>query len=148
MGQDTKRPRRCVDCPPGPRPRPAPHPGPRCTSHHRERNREVRRAAHDRRVVSTYRGVGPGTYEEIWQHQGRRDPICLRTGRTTKKRFPLEHHHGQDWPRGITCQRCNAFIGWIRDDPEAARRLLQYLLHPPAWDVIGPPPELREEKPF
>ena len=95
-------------------------------------------------MVRTYRGVGPGTYEKIWQYQGRRCAICWRKLLYTKKRGALEHDHRLDWPSGVTCQRCNDILGYYRRDPLIALRLFRYLVDPPAWHVIGPPPELQE----
>lgn len=131
---------RCVDCPATAR-RPAPYPGPRCFTHHHNKRKADRERRHDQRIASRYRGLAPGDYERIWEAQGRRCAVCWRRLTTAKKRPPLDHHHGQNWPRGILCQKCNAFIGWISDDPEAAKRLVEYLTNPPAWAVIGPPPE-------
>lgn len=92
--------------------------------------------------------MAPGTYDAIWKYQGECCPICLRKLVYARRKPPLDHSHALDWPRGIPCDTCNQYIGWIRDDPEAGQRLANYLIDPPAWHVIGPPPELREEKPF
>lgn len=140
------QPRHCTDCPPpapGRRPRPAPHPGPRCVSHHRAVVKARKARRHEQHVVRTYRGVAPGTYTAIWEFQGKRCAICWRRLHTTKH-GALEHDHKLDWPSGITCQPCNDYLGYIARDPDVARRLVQYLLDPPAWHVIGPPPELSE----
>jgi hypothetical protein len=134
--------RRCKDCSSSST-RPAPHPGPRCATHHRAKRRQRAQAVHERRVMKLYRGMGPGDYDRIWRLQGARCPGCGRTGQYTKRRFPLDHNHELDWPRGIPCPGCNDVLAHVRDDPEALERLAEYLRNPPAWLVIGPPPELK-----
>jgi hypothetical protein len=134
----THAPPVCVDCyPPGePLParmsavRPAPQPGPRCTTHHRQRRRAARAAAHDRRVVTLY-DLAPGEYARLIAFQGGRDPICQRA-KGISRRLSVDHDHATGDPRGGICHDCNAMIGHLRDDPEAVLRLLAYLLDPPA----------------
>lgn len=146
MSPSTRSRGPCVDCPspaPGRRPRPAPYPGPRCFTHNHAVVKARKARRHERHVVRTYRGVGPGDYERIWEHQGRRCAICGRRLHTTKK-GALEHDHRLDWPSGVTCAVCNDFLGYIARDPLVALALFRYLVDPPAWHVIGPPPELME----
>lgn len=115
--------------------------------HHRAFKRQAKDKAHDAYIVRTYRGMGPGDYQRIWEHQGGRCAICKRTLHTTK-RGALEHDHALNWPFGITCAPCNDFLGYIGRRLDVAQALVVYLQHPPAWEVIGPPPEQRDEKPF
>ena len=88
--------------------------------------------------------MAPGTYEKIWEHQGKRCAICGRKLLYTKKKGALEHDHRINWPSGVTCQRCNDILGYYQRNPLIALRLFRYLVDPPAWHVIGPPPELQE----
>jgi recombination endonuclease VII len=88
--------------------------------------------------------VAPGTYDEIWEHQGKCCAICGRKLLRTRKRGALEHDHRINWPFGITCQPCNDFLGYIGRNPMVALALFRYLIDPPAWHVIGPPPEMTE----
>lgn len=132
--------RRCKDCHPASK-RLAPHPGPRCATHHREIRRQRANAAHERQIMRTYRGVGPGDYERIVALSHGACQVCGRIHGTRKRRLPLEHDHKLNWPRGVVCDPVNDFIAYIRDDPEIADRLAEYLRNPPAWHVVGPPPE-------
>jgi Recombination endonuclease VII len=141
---DPGKEKSCIDCEGSQRP--APYPGPRCFSHHQKKVKERKQRAHERHIQTTYRGMEqPGTYDRVWEHQGGRCPICGRIGRYAKKKFALEHDHRWNWPRGIVCPRCNETLAHLSDDPELARNLVKYLEHPPAWDILGPPPEMKEE---
>lgn len=126
--------KKCKDCPDGSR-RPAPHPGPRCATHHRERKKAAREAAHARRIESTY-GITKEQYGALYEAQGGVCYICQRaTGRTRK--LSVDHDHKTGWVRGLLCRVCNNVLGHLRDDQYTALRLFKYLQYPPAFDIIG-----------
>jgi len=117
------------------KPRPAPHPGPRCATHHRERKKELREAAHGLRILKTY-GITSEQYEALYRAQ---EGVCYICRRATgaRKRLAVDHDHKTGYVRGLCCSVCNSVLGHLRDDPEAAWRIFKYLKNPPAFKVIG-----------
>lgn len=125
--------KRCKDCVGGSRP--APHPGPRCTTHHREVIKARKAASHGRWVEKTY-GITAEEYQALYVAQGRSCFICRRaTGRT--KRLAVDHDHKTGYVRGLLCGTCNKLLGHLRDDPDLALRIADYLVDPPAFKTIG-----------
>lgn len=134
----------CIDCKeerirrgqPEPAPslrRPVVAGGPRtplCFSHDKQRKRERKAGVHERRVQQTY-GLGAGDYGRLYLSQGRRCAICGRANGATRK-LSVDHDHATGLVRGLLCRPCNDILGHLRDDPEAARRMVNYLLDPPA----------------
>lgn len=130
---------RCKDCVaeyerrgrPWPRyPRPAPYQGPRCASHYRAFEKLAKSGAHERRVQDVY-GLMPGEYGKLYLAQGGRCAICRRATGATRK-LSVDHDHATGLARGLCCRPCNDLLGHLRDDVEAARRIVAYLLDPPA----------------
>ena len=67
----------------------------------------------------------------MYLFQGGLCAICRRASGKTR-RLSVDHDHKTGLVRGLVCRPCNDFLGWIMDDPEAGRRLYQYLTNPPA----------------
>lgn len=125
---------KCKDCEPGSK-RPAPHPGPRCATHHRERKKALKQAAHSRSIYERY-GLTSEQYEALYEAQGGVCYICQRaTG--AKKKLAVDHDHATGYVRGLCCGPCNSILAHLRDDTNAAYRVWEYLVRPPAFDVIG-----------
>lgn len=99
--------------------------------------RQQKAGTHERRVQKVY-GLPPGAYQRLYVFQGQRCAICPRaTG--ASRRLSVDHDHKTGLVRGLLCRPCNDFLGWIMDDPEAGRRLFQYLTNPPAkmLDIVA-----------
>lgn len=126
----------CVDCPEGSvRPIKALK---RCATHHREELRRRKASAHDKYVQRTY-GLLPGEYEKLYKAQGGKCAICrISTGKS--KRLSVEHDHkleGRGSIRSLACGRCNYnLLGIFGDDTDFYRRVITYLEHPPAREVL------------
>lgn len=132
----------CIDCkaererrgqPYPPKPRPAPYGGPRsprCASHDRAKRLLSKAGAHERRVQQEY-GLKPGEYGKIYLAQSGVCAICRRATGATRK-LSVDHSHKTGLVRGLLCRPCNDLLGHLRDDPETARRIVNYLLNPPA----------------
>lgn len=126
--------KQCKECPEGSR-RPAPYPGPRCATHHRERKKALREAAHGRRILETY-GLTKEQYEALYEAQGGVCYICQRaTGK--RKKLAVDHDHATGYVRGLLCGPCNSILAQLRDDVDAAIRVMNYLISPPAHETIG-----------
>jgi len=132
----------CIDCkaererrgePYPKQPRPANYGGPRsprCWTHQKQRQRASKAGLHERRVQKVY-GLQPGQYGKLYIHQDKVCAICRRANGKTRK-LSVDHDHKTGLVRGLLCRPCNDILGHLRDDHEAARRLVAYLLHPPA----------------
>lgn len=110
-------------------------PGPRCATCHRERKKALRAASHGRWILKTY-GITSEQYEALYEAQGGVCWICKRaTGKT--KKLAVDHDHRSGFVRGLTCGICNSWLAHCWDDPDMAYRAGDYLVNPPAFNVIG-----------
>ena len=123
----------CKDC--GSGTRKLSTPGPRCASCHRAVRAARKAASHELYVLKTY-GLKAGQYQALYEAQGGVCYICQRAKGATKK-LAVDHDHETGWVRGLLCGPCNKILGHLRDDPEAAARIVSYLTHPPAFKAIG-----------
>lgn len=132
----------CVDCRaererrglPSPKhPRAAPYGGPRsprCYSHAKQQARLAKAGAHERRVQKEY-GLKPGEYGKLYLAQEGVCALCRRATGATRN-LSVDHDHRTGLVRGLLCRPCNDLLGHIRDDVETARRVVAYLVEPPA----------------
>lgn len=91
--------------------------------------------AHDKRVQAVY-GLSEGDYDRLYEAQGGVCFICRRaTGKV--KRLAVDHDHKTGEVRGLLCGVDNKLIGHLRDDPVLAQRIVDYLINPPARQVLG-----------
>lgn len=127
--------KRCKDCLPSSR-RKAPYPGPRCATHHRAVRTGRREAAHGRHIEETY-GITSEQYQALYRAQGGVCFICRRAKGTARRKLAVDHCHITGEVRGLLCKPCNRdVLGHLRDDPEALKRAIDYLLNPPARAVL------------
>lgn len=110
-------------------------PGPRCATCHRERKAALKAASHARWIEKTY-GLTYGQYWALYEAQGGSCYICRRA-RGVTKRLAVDHDHKTGFVRGLLCAKCNGYLGYIRDSPEAGTRMHDYLTNPPAFEAIG-----------
>lgn len=123
----------CKDC--GSVTRKVTSPGPRCATCHRAVKTARKEAAWARGIKERY-GITPEQYWALYRQQGDCCYICVRaTGKT--KRLAVDHDHATGFVRGLLCGPCNKWLGHMRDDPNMAIRVITYLDHPPAFDLIG-----------
>lgn len=80
--------------------------------------------AHLASVLKKY-GVTPTDYQAMLSNQGNTCYVCQR--KPGKRRLAIDHRHSDGVVRGLLCGRCNTYIGHIKDDIDAAQRLLTYL---------------------
>lgn len=98
-----------------------------CRSCELQDRREKARKGRADRVQRTY-ALGPLQHEFLFAQQGGRCPH----GRKITLRSPVDHNHNSGAVRGLLCDPCNRFLGYIGDSPEALLNLWAYLLRPPA----------------
>ena len=77
--------------------------------------------------------------DQIFKFQNGACALCGNT--VTKKGEPLklaiDHDHKDGLVRGLLCFRCNTMLGSLVT--EFVRKILEYLLNPPATQVLGAP---------
>lgn len=110
-------------------------PGPRCATCLRALKKAQKRAAHGRWILKTY-GLTLEQYEALYEAQGGACYICERAKGITK-RLAVDHDHTTGYVRGLLCSTCNKFLGHIRDSDDSAYAMYNYLVNPPAFEVIG-----------
>jgi hypothetical protein len=55
-------------------------------------------------------------------------PKQTKKGDKTDRQAVADHIHGTKTFRGLICSNCNRAIGYIQDNPETAKRIMEYLL--------------------
>jgi len=70
-------------------------------------------------------GLSSEDYYSLLSIQGNTCYVCLR--RPGKRRLAVDHCHKTGKVRGLLCSRCNVYLGHIKDDVDAAMRLVDYL---------------------
>lgn len=125
--------RACKDC--GSTSRALKAPGPRCATCMRPFKKAQKEAAWARGILKRY-GITPEQYWALYEAQGRACYICQHAKGLTRK-LPVDHDHATGYVRGLLCNPCNKFIGWLKDSPDAGFRVGEYLVDPPAFKVIG-----------
>lgn len=85
-------------------------------------------ALHDRRAKlwKKYQ-ITLEQYEEQLAQQGGGCAICGRKECQTGRNLAVDHDHDTKELRGILCIKCNISVGNIDDDPELARKMMEYL---------------------
>lgn len=124
-----ERERRGLPYPANPRPIKA-GTGGRCHTHGVQAKRLAKAGAHERRVQKVY-GLAPGQYGLIYLIQNGCCFICQRATGATRA-LSVDHDHKTGEVRGLLCSTCNKLLGHLRDDVVTARRIVMYLLEPPA----------------
>jgi len=124
------------------RKRPAPHPGPRCASCNRMVQNPRADARHEAYVIKTYELL-PGEYQAILKEQNGKCKICPAPLKYTKRRYAVDHDHAKEKIlgmrlsiRGLLCKRHNNLLRDVRDSVETLQSAIDYLLDPPAHNII------------
>lgn len=92
-------------------------------------------------------GITPEQYEQIKDQQGGRCAIC-QTATGATKALAIDHDHSctqghdpkrgcPDCVRGCLCSSCNQILGFARDNPDLFLRAYEYLILPPAKEVLS-----------
>lgn len=76
-----------------------------------------------KRVLAAY-GLTADDYDAMLAAQGGACAVC---GRTPDESLHVDHDHATGAVRRLLCSGCNQALGMIRDDPEVARRLAEYV---------------------
>jgi hypothetical protein len=71
-------------------------------------------------------GIELEEFEAMFEAQGGVCAICGEPP-VVGRRLSVDHEHDSDQVRGLLCQKCNAAIGMLGDDPEVIERAAQYI---------------------
>jgi hypothetical protein len=71
-------------------------------------------------------GLSQQEFDKILQEQGGVCAICGKSDWAGRKPY-VDHDHLTKNVRGILCQHCNVALGHIKDDPQIARAMADYL---------------------
>ena len=74
-------------------------------------------------------GITLDDYDRMLKSQNNKCAICnsTSTGRKGTKYFAVDHCHTTKKVRGLLCTRCNAGIGYMKDDVEILEKAIAYL---------------------
>ncbi len=102
------------------------------TPEHRVQQREWYRANKHRAkryAIKRKYGITPEQYNEMRKAQSEKCAICAVTfrGNNGKASCHVDHSHATGRVRALLCMRCNVAIGFLRDSPELARAVANYL---------------------
>ena len=89
---------------------------------YRLNNKEIIRAQNKKRNP----GWDINRYNEYVELQGNRCAIC-GTDNPGLSDWSADHCHTTNKPRGLLCVRCNAGLGYFKDNPEYLQSAIDYL---------------------
>jgi hypothetical protein len=89
---------------------------------YRKNNKDLVRAQNKRRVP----GWDINRYNQYLELQEGKCAIC-GTNKYTNKDWCADHDHATNQPRGLLCGRCNAGLGYFKDNPEYLQSAINYL---------------------
>lgn len=72
-------------------------------------------------------GVTREQYDAMLKAQSNACAICGRDQSTMSKSMSVDHCHISKKVRGLVCQRCNVFIGYIETRPDILPKVRMYL---------------------
>ncbi len=125
----------CKDC--GSTTRKLLYQGPRCTTCWRvekKRRKAARQNAYQGRVF----GITLEEKQRVIDFQGGGCICAPWTGYAGQTRsLSTDHDHKTGIVRGALCKHCNDLLGRVRDDPRYFELMRDYLLNPPAVQVLG-----------
>jgi hypothetical protein len=77
-------------------------------------------------LVRAY-GISAAEYDTLLDSQGGACKICGSRNPGGQGRFHTDHDHAVGRVRGLLCQRCNAMLGFARDDRSILESAVLYL---------------------
>ena len=86
-----------------------------------KRNKRTTRNA----ILKREFGITIEDYEALFKSQNGLCAICGEL--ETRKALAVDHNHKTKIIRGLLCGRCNPAVGYLKDDPNLARKLAEYL---------------------
>ncbi len=88
---------------------------------------EIRKKTRGYHLVGNY-GITEQQYQQLLVSQEGRCVICsIHEDDAPRGILMVDHNHQTGKVRGLLCHNCNVACGLLRDDPETARKLADYL---------------------
>lgn len=72
-------------------------------------------------------GITGEQYQQALIDQDNSCAICGAHGSTQRRALDIDHCHATGAFRGLLCNRCNAGLGWFRDDQDLMLAAIKYL---------------------
>lgn len=92
------------------------------------KNPEKARAHNRRMTLRRYYGMSVEDYDALLIAQKGVCAVCGSPEPSGRKKYLcVDHDHVTGAIRGLLCGRCNVAVGFLRDDPDRAVRLIEYL---------------------
>jgi hypothetical protein len=76
-------------------------------------------------TLKTRYGITSELYQEMLADQNGVCAVCC--GPSSRTHFDVDHNHATGTVRGLLCNRCNAALGFLNEDPLRIRALAQYI---------------------
>lgn len=95
----------------------------------REYRKRRPRNVRDTQLKKNY-GISLSEWERMYAEQGGVCAICRECESQKSQRYAnlaVDHCHTSGEVRGLLCNACNRALGFLQDDVERARRLVEYL---------------------
>lgn len=89
-------------------------------------NKDKAAATKRRRDLKKRYGITPEQWDAIFITQGSRCAIC-KTADAGKRQWHTDHCHTSGKVRGILCMRCNALLGYAKDNVTTLYEAITYL---------------------
>jgi uncharacterized protein YlaI len=80
-------------------------------------------------------GISLEQYQELFDKQEGRCPVCMRHQDELKVRLAVDHNHKTKEIRGLMCQTCNHRVVGRHTDSSLLRRVADYLERTTGWFV-------------
>jgi hypothetical protein len=101
----------------------------------KEEDPEAYKADKRKRRMKNRYGIVPAQFDKIFIAQGSVCAVC-KTEVPTAQGWHVDHCHNSNSVRGVLCGRCNAGLGYFKDDTGFLSNAISYLQNPPAYAIL------------
>lgn len=98
----------------------------RRAEYHRQNADRWKQNKANNRLIKLY-GITLDDYQNMLQKQNHICSICKSVEKTKNRTLSVDHDHKTNKIRELLCQRCNAALGMLEEDPRIIGNLLDYI---------------------
>ena len=91
--------------------------------------RKTYMAGYNVRTRGRRMGLSPGDYDAMFHNQSGVCDVCGAPERRRGRSLAVDHNHATGVVRALLCHDCNIALGLLREQPEIARSLADYMEH-------------------